>query len=521
MTTLAEALNEARAVVARYVVLGSPEEYDTAALLAALAHCQGQDDLQYAPRLYVTKPVFGAGATTFRRLLAKLVHKPLMAGNITPAAIAHMMNEDPADPPVLLLDEAHLGKSEDLRRILNQGYERGQPYVKMAGKERVDVATFGIVIVTGIGSYLAEDTESRAIRISMQPARREEAERFTIAAEHESGETGTRLGDAVAPIAKLIATADPAMPEGLTPRAEDVWRGLIAVADQAGGEWPARARAAAVKLSAGQEARQDGPVRLLAELQAVFGDSERMTTAEILAKLARLPESRHKPVKYGDTADLNRKSKALAEELEPFEVRPRTIRIKRGTARGYLREWLEPLWDRYLPAPGAAEEPVELPREPAAVHIHPRPEDPPQRTEEPSGPPCIGGCGKAARISSRTCWEHAHLERTMPNRDSEPGTPDTPETSEVSTASDVAGVAGVTGSVPEAFKQAAAEALVDRRVRDGEEQFRWIGKRPRPLSLRLAWREEVERQRELAEAATNGVLVRKITRKGTRADITR
>ena len=170
--TLAEVLDQAHAALTRYAVLGSPEEYDAVTLLAALTHCQRERDLQYAPRMQVTKPTFGMGASTLRKVLMQLVHRPIAAGAATPAAICDMMNEAPGDPPTLLLDEAHLSKSDNLRRILNLGYERKQPYVKMAGKERVDVATFGIVILTGIGRYLAEDTESRVIKISMQPARR-------------------------------------------------------------------------------------------------------------------------------------------------------------------------------------------------------------------------------------------------------------------------------------------------------------------------------------------------------------
>ena len=43
-----------------------------------------------------------------------------------------------------------------------------------------------------------------------------------------------------------LAGAWPSMPPGLTDRTADVWMPLLAIADMAGGEWPARARVAVV-----------------------------------------------------------------------------------------------------------------------------------------------------------------------------------------------------------------------------------------------------------------------------------
>jgi hypothetical protein len=62
-------------------------------------------------------------------------------------------------------------------------------------------------------------------------------------------------------------------------RDADVWEALIAVADLAGGTWPARARAAAVALVA--EAKDTEPslgVRLLADLRTVFGSADELSS---------------------------------------------------------------------------------------------------------------------------------------------------------------------------------------------------------------------------------------------------
>jgi hypothetical protein len=45
-----------------------------------------------------------------------------------------------------------------------------------------------------------------------------------------------------------MAGAEPVMPDGVTDRAAEVWEPLVAIADVAGGHWPATARAAASHL---------------------------------------------------------------------------------------------------------------------------------------------------------------------------------------------------------------------------------------------------------------------------------
>src|SRR6266704_4936710 len=50
--------------------------------------------------------------------------------------------------------------------------------------------------------------------------------------------------------AQAIASATPEIPTSLNDRAADIWEPLLALADLAGGDWPAMARHAAVTLAA-------------------------------------------------------------------------------------------------------------------------------------------------------------------------------------------------------------------------------------------------------------------------------
>ena len=61
------------------------------------------------------------------------------------------------------------------------------------------------------------------------------------------------------------------MPTSLRGRAADNWRPLLAVADLAGGEWPAKARQAAAALETGDDAEGLG-ILLLRDLRELFDE---------------------------------------------------------------------------------------------------------------------------------------------------------------------------------------------------------------------------------------------------------
>ena len=81
----------------------------------------------------------------------------------------------------------------------------------------------------------------------------------------------------------------PELPGEIQDRDADVWEPLIAVADAIGGEWPERARVAAVTLiRVSKEAEPSLDIRLLSDLRTVFGDAREMPTETILRELHAL-----------------------------------------------------------------------------------------------------------------------------------------------------------------------------------------------------------------------------------------
>lgn len=69
------------------------------------------------------------------------------------------------------------------------------------------------------------------------------------------------------------------MPNGMEDRNADIWEAPVTVADLAGGEWPERARVAAVTLVTESMAGQPSlGVQLLRDLRAIFAGHDRLTT---------------------------------------------------------------------------------------------------------------------------------------------------------------------------------------------------------------------------------------------------
>ena len=137
------------------------------------------------------------------------------------------------------------------------------------------------------------------------------------------------------------------MPDGIEDRNADVWEALLAVADLAGGDWPKRARRAAVALvTAARSTISKASASNCSPICAlVFGDAEVMATETILG--ASCTSSEESP--WGDLRGKPLDARGLASRLRKYEVKPQTVRLDAGhTAKGYRREDLADLWSRYL-----------------------------------------------------------------------------------------------------------------------------------------------------------------------------
>ena len=137
----------------------------------------------------------------------------------------------------------------------------------------------------------------------------------------------------------------PELPADIQDRDADVWEPLIAVADAVGGDWPKRAREAAVALVAdAKEAELSLGIRLLADLRTVFGDIDAISSKAILDALHKMEEA-----PWGDLKGKPLDERSLARRLKQYGVKSTTIRTDHSILKGYRREDLHDAWSRYLP----------------------------------------------------------------------------------------------------------------------------------------------------------------------------
>jgi hypothetical protein len=273
----ARVLDKVHKVLTSYVILPSPEATDATALWIAATHAQPV--WEHATRLVITAPEKRCGKSRLLDIIEATCHKPLITVNVSPAALVRSIGK--TDPPTLLLDEADtvFGRKaadnhEDLRGIINAGHQRNRPYIRWdaIARQCEYCPTFSMVALAGIGA-LPDTIMDRAVIIRMRRrAPGENVEPYRTRRDRPPLDAlRGRLASWGAKHRSALARLEPDLP--VEDSAADNWEPLVAVADLAGGDWPSRARKAAVLLCA-EDADADLEaslgLRLLADIRDVF-----------------------------------------------------------------------------------------------------------------------------------------------------------------------------------------------------------------------------------------------------------
>jgi hypothetical protein len=288
------------------------------------AHTHLVDSFESTPRLALLSPEKGSGKTRSLEVLELLCAKPQQPVNMSAAALFRIVS---AEKPTILFDEVDAffnpkaKEHEDVRSLLNSGHRKGATALRCVGEPaKMEVRAFSSycpVALAGIGD-LPDTILDRAVLLQMR--RRRPDEQITPFRFRQAGPRGKVLHDQLAAWAKRVAQAaaeaEPELPAGLTDRPADVWEPLIVVADLAGGDWPARARAAAAKLNAERVERDPSlGVRLLADIRAEFA-VEKLATESLLEKLCALDES-----PWGDLRGKALDARGLSARLRKYGIR--------------------------------------------------------------------------------------------------------------------------------------------------------------------------------------------------------
>jgi hypothetical protein len=371
----AELLNELWEVMTRHVVL---PEMAAEALALWVVHTYAFTLRNVTTYIGIGSPEKRCGKTTLLRLLGKLACRAVMAANISPSALFRVIEEK---QPTLVIDEADtfLHGRDDMRGILNAGYDREGAYVMRVSSERkkeewrkkgesgppeggtpngstesrpteerkssrlVRYSCWCPKVMAAIGR-LPETLADRCIVITMQ--RKMGTDSCESMRELKAEVLRERCARFVEENATRIGAARPEIPKELNDRAADIWEPLLAIADLAGGEWPSLARAAAVRLSSGDE-----EITLLGwflrDLRKLFAirKREQMFSREIVDFL--------NPMHSRPWEDLRRGRHInewwLSQRLRAVGIRSRFVRIDGVAGRGYGLSEIEQAAKRYVP----------------------------------------------------------------------------------------------------------------------------------------------------------------------------
>jgi Protein of unknown function (DUF3631) len=229
--------------IRRHVVM-SDAARDEAALW--VLHAYMIDCFLVSPRLGVTSPTKQCGKTTLLDVLGRCVPRPLSTANVTPAALFRVVE---GYRPTLLVDEADsfLHDNDELRGVLNSGHRKGGTVLRTVGDDHEPRAfnTFCPTVIALIG-HLPDTLHDRAVIVDLK--RRLRTEAVEPYRSDRAGHLDVLARKAIRwakDHADAVAERDPAMPEGIINRMADNWRPLLAIAEEAEGKWPERARKAA------------------------------------------------------------------------------------------------------------------------------------------------------------------------------------------------------------------------------------------------------------------------------------
>jgi putative DNA primase/helicase len=327
----------------RAYVYATADQLVVLALWVAYSHIF--DLFGVSPLLDLTSPVKRCGKTTACIVLRHLCRKPLLSGNLTPAALFRAVD---AWQPTLLIDEADsfAKLSEELRGILNAGHTRDTAFTIRAEGDQNEprlFSTWAPKVVAAIG-HLPDTIEDRAIRVALvrKPTMIEKRDAFdTEAVRADCGPVRQRVARFVLDNLDAIGEAIVIRPEGLNDRAWNNARPLLAVAAAAGPRWLERGTSAVLALAGDDDGDDDVKTLALRHVWEAVEPVGRMSTADVLSALVARDDG--SPWAKWWEAKLARKelkspAAHLAKLLRSFGIRPKQLWIDEQKERGYDAE---------------------------------------------------------------------------------------------------------------------------------------------------------------------------------------
>lgn len=309
------------------------------------------DVVQVAPLAVITAPEKRCGKSQLLFLLGRLVHRPLAASNISPAALFRAVD---AWKPTLLVDEADafMKDNDELRGLLNCGHTRDSAYiVRVVGDDHTPKRfnVWGAKALAGIG-HLADTLMDRSIVLELRrKLPNEEVVRLRYAEPGLFDDLTAKLARFANDNRDILRRIRPDLPDALHDRAQDNWEPLLAIAEIAGGDWPELARHAALKLSSSGEDAGTVGNELLADIREIFETKSlpKVSSANLIRELCADDEKPWATYNRGKQIS----PRQVANRFREYGISSKNIRVGYEVVKGYEHEQFKEVFARYLASP--------------------------------------------------------------------------------------------------------------------------------------------------------------------------
>ncbi len=323
-----------------------PYQNTTIALWVIKSWCMPA--FKVAPILAIKAFTKGAGKSQLLNLIGCLCHNPVSTSNITPAALFRYIEQN---KPTVLIDEADtfLNRSEDLRGIVNAGFESTGRVIRCVGQdsEPTEFNVFCPKVIAGIGN-LPSTIESRSIVINMyRKPLRIEKEKLRNANESDFDGIKQLVSEWANNHIEQLMKYEPQMPDKLSDRQKDCWEPLLSIAELLGNEIAEQARNAAINISKTNSDEPHINELMLLDVKRVFVEQkiDRLSTIDLINALCEDDEAAWRYLNKGGKIT----PRQLAQILKQFNISSKQIRFREQTKKGYDIADFQECFLKYLP----------------------------------------------------------------------------------------------------------------------------------------------------------------------------
>jgi len=378
--SIAELLAEIEAVIKRHVIL---PEHAAAALAVWVLHTYTFELRDTVAYVAIESPEKRCGKTTLLSVLAAMANKPLIASNVTVAALFRAID---TCRPSLFIDEADtfLAGNATMRGIINSGNTFRAAYIlrlarsrRKAGPGRAgNTAMSGPAMlpswqipsaspdddkpseaglkrfscwcpkVIAMIGHAPDTIADRSIVVHM--SRKLISEPCAPLSELDATEIRSKCARFAKDNSDTITKAPKIRGDGLNDRAADTFDPLYVIARLAGPEWEQKLHTAALGLAAAVSSQNPG-TELLLDILTVCAEynREKIFSSDLVAFLRFGETARAVTTAAVDYSTIH--EHRIAQLLRPYGVKSVNIRVGKEVNKGYLVSHLREALNRYVP----------------------------------------------------------------------------------------------------------------------------------------------------------------------------